>query len=63
MKRIRQLIHDRPDGWREVIVRCPCGRVGRYAARWEDPTEVLAELMDRHRLEAPHCPHRQETIR
>ncbi len=58
MKRVRETVRDRADGWREVTVRCPCARVGRLVALWEDVADVLAELRERHRAEAPACPHR-----
>jgi len=51
-------IIDLADGWRLVVVQCPCSRVECKAP----PDSLLADALDRarelHQLQAGLCPHR-----
>jgi len=54
---VRVRVEPLPDGSRRVSVACPCARLGRVAAVWEDPEDVIAELRERHQREARVCRH------
>ncbi len=58
MTPLRESVRTRPDGWREVVMACPCARFGLLVATWEDAQAALDDLHARHRDECPRCPHR-----
>jgi hypothetical protein len=54
-------VHERRlgSGAVEVSIVCPCTRVGRVRAPWEDRAAAIAELMGEHQARAVICPHRR----
>ncbi len=57
MTPVRVKVEEVAGGWQRVTVSCPCARLGRIAAVWEDPEDVIAELRERHQREARVCRH------
>lgn len=54
---VKLTIEPLPDGQRRISLRCPCVRVGRLAQLYEPDADVVADLLARHRQQAPRCPH------
>ncbi len=57
MTPIRVKVEEVPGGWQRVTVGCPCARLGRHVAAWEDVESAVEELRAQHRREAPTCRH------
>jgi hypothetical protein len=56
---VRVLVMPMSTGARQIVLACPCVKVGRIATRWEPMSEVVEQLLVDHHRAAPLCRHPQ----